>query len=121
MWIRKTSGRSVAACRRITHMTNSVLQLFDVGATWRPANVFSDSVLKKVPIFLYASIKRRASFVQLCNRRHVERVQCFGPVEHRDRDVIMFSYFASRADAGDALLEDTDAVVDVDVNVELGW
>ena len=31
----------------------------------------------------------------------------------------MFSYFASKADAGDAPLEGADAVVDV--NVEPGW
>lgn len=88
-----------------------------------PANAFSDPVMTIAPISLSPSIKRRASFssatsATLSALSALGLLSVTSATRDAGRDVIMFSYFASKAETGGAA-EDADAVVDVDVDMDM--
>ena len=83
-----------------------------------PANAFSDPVMTIAPISLSASIKRRASFssaisAMLSALSALGLLSVTSATRDAGRDVIMFSYFASKADAV------VDIGMDMDLNVDV--
>ena len=103
-----------AKLRHVTHTPHT--------QTCSPANALSDPAMMIAPTSLSASIKRSAS-VSSAMSAMLSALSALGLLSvtsaTRDagRDAIMFSYFASKADAGDA--EDADAVVDMDMDVNV--
>jgi len=90
--------------------------------TYSPANALSDPAMTIALISLSVSIKRSASVssaisAMLSALRALGLLSVTRATRDAGRDVIMFSYFASKTDAGDA--EDADAVVDMDMDVNV--
>jgi len=92
----------------------------DTYATCSPAKAFSDPVMTITPISLSASADCSA-LVSSAISAMLSALSALGLLSVTSAargDVIMFSYFTPKADAGDA--EDADAVVDIDVDMNVG-